>query len=497
MPAEQLYPGVYVSEGGGPRAIAGVATSIALFIGWAPRGPIDSAVRIFSFADFQRVLGGLDARSRLGYAVMHFFANGGSEAFVIRLVDADASAAKCTVGSLTVAARSPGDWANALGIVTTTDADDPTRFRLDITDGDNVVESFANLSLTVTDERYAPAVINAHSALVTVEATAPAAIPADGTVLLSAVAEGHVGAPLAPDAPGDAGVRFRAGLLAFFAADGLADRIDLFNLICVPGLVDAATIEALQQCARDRRALLLVDCDETATEQTAIASLAGKAGANADHAAFYFPWVEAPDPLQGGGLRAFPPCGFVAGIIARTDRDQGVWKAPAGIGVSLAGAAGLAVNLTDTENGPLNGAGINCLRTFPIYGTVLWGARTMAGADSRASEWKYVPVRRTALYIEESLFRGTHWVVFEPNGEPLWAQIRLNVGAFMQSLFRQGAFKGSTPRDAYFVKCDATTTTQDDINNGIVNIVIGFAPLKPAEFVIISIRQMAGAPVSG
>jgi phage tail sheath protein FI len=127
-----------------------------------------------------------------------------------------------------------------------------------------------------------------------------------------------------------------------------------------------------------------------------------------------------------------------------------------------------------------------------VYGTVLWGARTMQGNDEVGSEWKYIPVRRTALFIEESLFRALKWVVFEPNDDPLWAEIRLNVGAFMQNLFRQGAFQGKTPAEAYFVKCDKETTTQNDINLGIVNIVVGFAPLKPAEFVIIKIQQMAG-----
>jgi len=148
--------------------------------------------------------------------------------------------------------------------------------------------------------------------------------------------------------------------------------------------------------------------------------------------------------------------------------------------------------LTDAENGTLNPLGINCLRNFPVYGNICWGARTLAGADQMASEWKYIPVRRLALFLEESLYRGTKWVVFEPNDEPLWAQIRLNIGAFMHSLFRQGAFQGTTPKDAYFVKCDKETTTQDDINKGIVNIVVGFAPLKPAEFVIIKLQQMAG-----
>jgi phage tail sheath protein FI len=178
--------------------------------------------------------------------------------------------------------------------------------------------------------------------------------------------------------------------------------------------------------------------------------------------------------------------------MARTDGQRGVWKAPAGIDAALSGVQGLAVSLTNDENGMLNPLGVNCLRTFPIIGSVVWGSRTLRGADLLADEYKYVPVRRLALYLEESLFRGTQWVVFEPNDEPLWSQIRLNIGAFMQNLFRQGAFQGQTPNDAYFVKCDKETTTQNDINLGIVNIVVGFAPLKPAEFVVIQLQQMAG-----
>jgi hypothetical protein len=192
-------------------------------------------------------------------------------------------------------------------------------------------------------------------------------------------------------------------------------------------------------------------------------------------------------------MDVFVPCGAVAGIMARTDANRGVWKAPAGIEATITGADELTVKLTDEENGLLNPIGVNCLRSFPNLGRVVWGARTLRGADQLSDDYKYVPVRRLALYIEESLFRGTQWVVFEPNDEPLWAQIRLNVGAFMQRLFRQGAFQGTSPREAYLVKCDSETTTQDDINRGIVNIVVGFAPLQPAEFIIIHIQQIRNA----
>ena len=215
-------------------------------------------------------------------------------------------------------------------------------------------------------------------------------------------------------------------------------------------------------------------------------------GSDSRNAALFFPRLRQPDPRQGGLVDDFAPCGAVAGVFARTDTQRGVWKAPAGLDASLSGVPELSVSLTHTENGQLNPLGVNCLRALGLAGRVVWGSRTLRGADQLADEWKYIPVRRTALFIEESLYRGTQWIVFEPNDEPLWAQIRLNVGAFMHNLFRQGAFQGTTPKDAYFVKCDKETTTQNDINLGIVNIIVGFAPLKPAEFVIIKLQQMAG-----
>jgi phage tail sheath protein FI len=215
-------------------------------------------------------------------------------------------------------------------------------------------------------------------------------------------------------------------------------------------------------------------------------------GLRDENAAIYFPRLKVPDPNKENRVAEFSPCGAVAGIFARTDSKRGVWKAPAGKEATLRGVSGLSYKLTSTENGQLNSLGVNCLRSFLKVGNVVWGARTLMGSDSIASEWKYVPVRRLTLYIEESLYRGTRWVVFEPNDEPLWAQIRLNVGAFMHNLFRQGALQGASTGDAYFVKCDGETTAQNDRDRGIVNILVGFAPLKPAEFVIIKISQIAG-----
>jgi phage tail sheath protein FI len=274
---------------------------------------------------------------------------------------------------------------------------------------------------------------------------------------------------------------------------------DLFNILCIPAAANlngadarAVYAEAEAYC-EERRAFLLVDIPEVVNEVPEMETwLDDNAGLRHRNAAVYFPRVRIADPLNQNRLRSIPPSGTIAGLFASTDASRGVWKAPAGTEARLRNVQGLDYLLTDRENGVLNPVGVNCLRNFPIYGNVAWGARTLDGADVQASDWKYIPVRRLALFLEESLYRGTKWVVFEPNDEPLWAQIRLNIGAFMQSLFRQGAFQGRTPREAYLVKCDAETTTQDDINRGIVNIVVGFAPLKPAEFVIIRIQQLAG-----
>jgi uncharacterized protein len=363
-----------------PPPISGAPTSIALLVGWSPSGPIDQALPVSSFLDYEQKFGGLDARSLLGYAVRHFFDNGGTHALVLRIVGA-----------------------------------------------------------------------------------------------------------IAPTEPA-----FVQALNAAFAADGPVDRIEFFNLICVPGLADAAATAMLQAQAAARRAFLIADCDERAQASTIAASVAAKTGANAANSALYFPWVIAPDPLQNGAPRALPPSGFVAGVLARIDAARGVWRRPAGGEADLKGATDLAVHLTDTQGESLNGQGINCLRQFPGRGVLVWGARTLDGSDARASEWKYVPVRRTALFLGESIWGGTEWAVFEPNDEPLWARLRLSVGNFMHGLFKQGAFQGNTPKDAYFVKCDRDTTTQDDIDRGVVNILVGFALLKPAEFVVLTIAQLAG-----
>lgn len=285
------------------------------------------------------------------------------------------------------------------------------------------------------------------------------------------------------------------------------EDVDLFNLLCIPraaldggaGVGELSTSEAQAvmsvaeaYCAK-RRAFFIMDAPNGEEEPDEIRTwLAGNDSLRDRNAALYYPRLRIPDPLNEFRPRSVGASGTIAGLYARTDNERGVWKAPAGTDAVLRGVSELEYRLTDPQNGVLNPIAINCLRTFPVFGTVCWGARTLDGSDQEGSEWKYVPVRRLALMIEESLYRGTKWAVFEPNDEPLWSQIRLNTGAFMQNLFRQGAFQGTSPREAYFVKCDKETTTQNDINLGVVNILVGFAPLKPAEFVVIRLQQMAG-----
>ncbi len=278
------------------------------------------------------------------------------------------------------------------------------------------------------------------------------------------------------------------------------DPVDLFNLMIIPG--DEEVLETAYMSlwgpasiyCQSRRAFLLIDAPESWTNNARPKVVTNTALVNdlratvvKDYSAVFYPSLKYND---NGLIKLIGPSGAIAGLMSRIDSSRGVWKAPAGVEADIRSILGLEVNLTDLENGVLNKIAVNCLRKFPS-GFVNWGARTNFGSDDDTSEWKYIPIRRLALFIEESLYRGTKWVVFEPNDEPLWAKIRLNVNAFMMGLFRQGAFQGTLPDKAFYVKCDSETTTPADQNLGIVNIEVGFAPLKPAEFVVIKIQQIA------
>lgn len=527
MPSALTYPGVYVEEiPSGVRTIAGVATSIAAFAGFAPTGPVDKAVTITSFADFQRIYGGVSHDYTMGYAVRDFYQNGGGTAIVVRTYKAPAGkqTGQLVNGTFTLNAASPGTWAKNLRIrVDTKGITDQTATDVGVSTKANLY----NLTVAVIDDNKNPVVTEQYN-LLTSEDTpnrVDRALASSGLVVLTSTPDKLPTAN--PDPTGtqtiwDSDVDVskpstsvnNAGNLAEsdpFWSGGVGDsaartgiyaldRVDIFNLLCLSaevrdGDVPASAYQsALAYCVK-KRAMLLVDPPngwKSVSDASGGVDSLGLNGPAARNAAIYFPRAIESDPTRGGMLQNFVPSGLVAGVAARTDVSRGVWKAPAGVDASLSGVSGLTVPMNDDENGELNPLGINCLRTFPIIGSVIWGARTMRGANLLGDEYKYVPVRRLALFIEESLYRGLQWVVFEPNDEPLWSQIRLNAGAFMNDLFRQGAFQGGSPRDAYFVLCDKTTTTQNDINLGIVNVIVGFAPLKPAEFVVLKIQQMAG-----
>jgi phage tail sheath protein FI len=530
MPVTPTYPGVYIEEvPSGVRTVTGVATSITAFIGRALRGPADQAVTINSYGEFERLFGGLAVDCPMSYAVRDFYLNGGTQAIIVRLYQKDAGAgakpasAKLSADTLKLVAASPGAWANTLRARVDYNTRPPigtetatTLFNLTVRDtASGQTEQFRNVAVDPAHPRRVDNVLQNNSSLVLVDGALPAARPAASN---DPPAGGDRGADNPPPTNGkvDAGAQAsNGGLLAdtnFTGGTKEADKqglyalkqADLFNLLCIPPYLDpqatgAATdvssgvISSAAAFCQQRRAFLLIDPPSAWTSPAkALAGIGADIGDATSYAAVFFPRLSQPDPLRDNQFGSFVPCGAVAGVMARTDANRGVWKAPAGLDATLVGVPDLDLHLDDAENGELNPKGINCLRILPAAGRVVWGSRTRRGDDMLADDWKYIPVRRLALYLEESLYRGTQWVVFEPNDEPLWAQIRTSVGAFLHDLFRRGAFQGSSPKEAYFVKCDKDTTTQSDINLGIVNIVVGFAPLKPAEFVILQIQQLAG-----
>jgi hypothetical protein len=530
MPPTLVTPGVYVEEvASGVRAIAGVATSIAAFVGRAARGPVGAEdggpLTVQSFAEFERRFGGLHPGFPMAYAVRDFFANGGTRAVVVRVfkpVDGEAGKARIAIGHLRLVAASAGAWGNHLRVRIDADVSAAVAASLGLATSDvfnltvrdtecGVQETFAALSIKDSARRI-DRVLAAESSLLRVDdtlvrlgTTPPAAhaAVAPGSSLWNDDAYSTGVAP--EDAAGDGAALDDAAYQGDASdANGLhaLRKVDLFNLLCLPpDTRDGDTAPAVYRAALalcvERRALLLVDAPQgwidvetIARDHEQLLVDLGIEGVAARNAALYFPRLRQADALRAGQVDTFVPCGAVAGVIARTDVERGVWKAPAGTEAALRGVQGLAVALDDHDNGQLNPIAVNCLREFPLLGPLVWGARTLRGGDAYGDDYKYVPVRRLAMHVEESLLRGTQWAVFEPNSEALWARLRQEVGSFMQGLFRAGALQGASPRDAWFVKCDASTTTQADIELGIVEIVVGFAPLKPAEFVVLQLRQM-------
>jgi uncharacterized protein len=520
MPSALSYPGVYVEEiSSGVRPIAGVATSITAFIGRATRGPTNEPTRISNFGDFERKFGRIDYHCPMGYSVQQFFLNGGIDAIIVRVANVgtngDAVKANNDIKGLKLQAKGEGQWGNHIRIRIFGETRPSTNqndvlFNLFVLDKETgASESFRNLSLLPENPRYFKVVLAEESALIEFpKDESPNSVPSNHDPLASpfddpfddnkadsyftSLANGNDGTDIdVNDVLGERGSK--TGLYSL-------EKADLFNLLCIPPLSRTTDfpLESFEDAAKycvERRAMLIVDppsdtnsIDVAEKQLTTIMN----SSETKKNSAVFFPRVKMQDEKQENRLKEFAPSGAVAGVMSRTDLTRGVWKTPAGQEAGLVGVRAFTVPMTDRENGRLNILGINCLRSFPVIGNVVWGGRTLDGADQLASEWKYLAVRRFTLFLEESLYRGTKWVVFEPNDEPLWAQIRLNVGAFMQNLFRQGAFQGRSPREAYFVRCGSDTTNQTDINRGIVNIEVGFAPLKPAEFVILKFQQITG-----
>jgi phage tail sheath protein FI len=411
--------------------------------------------------------------------------------------------------AMTISAANPGGWGNSLRIgVAATAGGGFDLLVAEFVGGERVrAETFRNLNVTPNDPANVETAVNQQSALIRVSDAI--ALPGDSaagvgvddlTLAQMAPLAGGLdgvlpGEPAWADAAAGAFTGSALEPMGIAALEGIVPEI--FNIMAIPEAPLMADLgvgiyAAAGAYCRDNLAFLLVDHPDANDGADTILGwdIAAFLGSDlARSAAICFPRIIRSDPL--GGTREMPASGSIAGVMARTDSTRGVWKAPAGLDASIAGVVP-SVIMTDRQQGRLNQRGINCLRAFPNIGTVNFGARTLAGADALASEWKYVPVRRTALFLERSLKSALPWVVFEPNDEALWAQIRLNVGAFMQSLFVRGAFQGLTPREAYLVKCDAETTSQQDVNSGIVNILVGFAPLKPAEFVVVQLSLLAG-----
>jgi phage tail sheath protein FI len=514
-----LHPGVYVSEvPSGARSIEGAPTSTTIFVGETERGPLE-ATKIKSLSDYERLFGGYfrvrepaspsDEPSRVltRYAIDGYYQNGGSTAYVVRAMDEGDPAARDDV-----VASSPGIWGNSVSVAfLAASGPDPEPFRIEVVyespeNGERrLVETWDRLSTDPNDENYVVDILKRSAYIRWSEEAVPPVAPTldefgsppstspeesdfvDGAVALSGGAGG--------------GGALTAAEYGAILAERLAGVDDAALLVAACDVLLADSEDEYEQVVdqfigfaegRPRQDLFFVGDlprqeGEAPTDATEATVTAKDGLTSSNFAGMYWPHVVVGD-IVGIGRNptiTLPPAGYVAGLFARTDGRRGVWKAPAGTEATLAGTIALEHQLTDSHSDELNPKGVNALRQIPGAGRVVWGARTM----QPSSEWRYVPVRRTAIFLRTSIYNGIQWAVFEPNDEPLWATLRASIGGFMETQFRNGAFAGGTRDDAYFVKVDAETTTEIDQAAGIVNILVGFAPLRPAEFVVVKLSQ--------
>jgi hypothetical protein len=537
------YPGIYIQElPSNTHTIAAAPTSVTVFVGYThpfltPAANFGQALEIFSFSDYERLYGGFYQSSvidcNVAYAVNAFFTNGGTNAYVVGLqptnyyttagvlVDPVAhyqpTLTLATSGADTIE-FTPLQPTDALSIGVTINnvqndaSSNPTTADMVVTYGSQT-ETYRKISLlakingTQPNPNYITARVNGISQLVQVSGTYPAQFPSGApfTGTLTTTLPASVANVLNP-----------SDFLGVFQADSALDKVQVFNLLLTPGIVNNAILSEALAFAEGKLAFFIMDppildvadgsvgASNTNWVGDFLGSSTGDSGANiapqSPNGALYFPYLQADNPVTGlptnaaGNPFTLPPSGYVAGIFAATDSSRGVWKAPAGLATTLLDTTGVVPSgvMTDTRQGVLNSIGVNCIRSFPGAGTVVFGARTLVSANTAYQQWMYVPVRRTALFIEQTLKANLTWAIFEPNDTPLWVAIRQSISGFMLSLFNQGAFAGETPSDAFQVKCDSTTTTPADQALGIVNIVVAFAPLRPAEFVVVKIAQLAG-----
>ncbi len=506
---EYLYPGVYVEElDTGNKPIEGVSTSTVGFLGIATRGPTIPTF-ITSYTEFVRTFGGHmqnefgQPTAYLAYGVEGFFQNGGLRCWVARVTSGTAKASTAELGELQVAAAGPGAWGAQVGYqISKAGLADPKLFKLTvmywstaavaaaaIALGDPVkaaqtaslIEVFDNLSSEPTASTYFVGAVSGVSNLVTVKQK-KAGRPADKALALLDGSGGGVkgddGGPLAPgDFDGSAADPANPTALLGLAA------VDDISILCCPdesALGRNAIADKLRtQCEnmKDRFAIVQAAFAEPRPVQPT--------AQNSKYAAFYFPWLNVVDSKTGLKI-SIPPAGHIAGIYARSDTERGVHKDPAN--EVIRGIDSLQVPIDNQAQSILNPIGVNALRFFKGMGNLVWGGRT----TSSDPDWKYINVRRLFIFVEKSIERGTQWVVFEPNDEPTWARVRRSVSAFLNGLWLDGMLQGAKREDAYFVRCDRTTMTQADIDNGRLIVVIGIAPVKPAEFVIFRIGQWTG-----
>jgi phage tail sheath protein FI len=538
---ELSYPGVYIVEVPPvARAITAASTSTAAFIGMTQKGPVPEKgpkrkpELVTSFTDFIDKFGSFTTKRDMGienasnndvylpYAVWAFFQNGGRQCYIIRLAP-DAEAATFTVpgdggDAFTIEATSPGKAANELYVAVrrgTMHTEQRPTYKIEIKkdEGRTVLESW-EVSMEANADDAIDTVINDNSEYIKISnpkyGSKPELNPVDeeagGGDGGIATGGGGGGAALILEKPGYKLDEKKPGTSGrdlintdiveqLSSGTSALDNITDVSLIAAPGYTDYSVINAGFAYAERHRnglgdAFFIADVPHQITDKNKVKEFVTKPDFQPNisgYGGLYFPWVKAVDRLAKGRDRriSLPPSGFVAGIYARTDNARGVWKAPAGTEAGISGGLGLEVALTDQEQGVINLAGVNALRFFAGYGSVVWGARTV----SRDVAWRYVPVRRMANFLKSSIYDGIQWAVFEPNDEPLWDALKRNIGGFMMDLFRQRAFQGSTPEQAFFVKCDSETTTERDQQLGIVNILVGFAPLKPAEFIVVYLSQ--------